>query len=184
MCMGTLVFSDGVSTAMATDLAPLPVDVLAAPPTFIPVIPLPVPVAAPTPAPEPAFVVPTSPDQWFAPSGHNLGTEGLALALAQIALHDNGPLYISDGWGRTDGPTTSDHSIKRTDSWAVDLAVRGIQQPTLWTETAASRVSTALGVANWKGGDLTKTVNGYRFQILWKVEGHFNHVHVGVRKVG
>jgi hypothetical protein len=27
-------------------------------------------------------------------------------------------------------------------------------------------------------------VSGYRFQILWKVAGHFDHVHVGVRKVG
>ena len=36
---------------------------------------------------------------------------------------------------------------------------------------------------NWTGGDLTRTVNGYRFQVLWLVGGHFNHVHVGVRKI-
>ena len=44
-------------------------------------------------------------------------------------------------------------------------------------------MSAALGVPDWAGGDLTKTINGYRFQVLWKVAGHFNHVHVGVRKV-
>jgi hypothetical protein len=73
--------------------------------------------------------------------------------------------------------------VSRTDSWAVDVAVRGIQAPTPATELAAQRIAAAFGVPNWTGGDLTKTVNGYRFQILWKVAGHFNHVHVGVRKV-
>ena len=73
--------------------------------------------------------------------------------------------------------------MSRTDSWAVDVAVLGIQSPTPATELAAKRIAAALGVPDWTGGDLTKTVNGYRFQVLWKVAGHFNHVHVGVRKV-
>jgi hypothetical protein len=165
-----------------------------------PALALVVPVAAVLPAPEPtvtttvttlpappppppAFVQPTSIDQWFKPSGRNLGTEGLGTALAQIALQGNAPLYISEQWGRTTGATTSDHHISRTDSWAVDLAVRGIQSPTPATYEAAKRISTALGEPNWGSGDLTKTVNGYRFQVLWLVDGHFNHVHVGIRKV-
>jgi hypothetical protein len=135
------------------------------------------------PAPPPAFVQPTSPDQWFKPSGRNQGTEGLGVALAQIALQDNAPLYISEQWGRTTGAATSDHSISRTDSWAVDVAVRGIQQPTPATYEAAKRISTALGEPKWVSGDLTKTINGYRFQVLWLVDGHFNHVHVGIRKI-
>jgi len=72
---------------------------------------------------------------------------------------------------------------RRTDSWATDLAVRGIQVPTAMTDTAARRIAAALGQPNWAGGDLTRTVNGYRFQLLWRVPGHFNHVHLGVRKV-
>ena len=129
------------------------------------------------------FVVPTSPEQWFKPSGRNQGTEGLAMALADIALKDNSPLYISETWGRTTGSPSSDHHISRTDSWAADLAVRGIQQPTAATRTAADRVASALGEPGWKGGDLVKVVDGYRFQVLWLVDGHYNHVHVGVRKV-
>jgi len=51
------------------------------------------------------------------------------------------------------------------------------------TYTAAKRISTALGEPNWVSGDLTKVINGYRFQVLWLVDGHFNHVHVGIRKI-
>ncbi len=131
----------------------------------------------------PAFVLPTSPEQWFRPDGRNGGTEALAKFLAAVALHENPPLYLSDTWGRTGGNGLSDHHASRTDSWAVDVAVRGIQAPTPATELAARRIATALGVPNWTGGDLNRTVNGYRFQVLWKVPGHFNHIHVGVRKV-
>ncbi len=129
------------------------------------------------------LVVPTSPDQWFAPSGRNGGTEGLATFLANLAIRDNVPLYNSEPTPRTTGSNLSDHHVSRTDSWAADVAVRGIQAPTPQTETAARRIASALGHPDWTGGDLTTTVNGYRFQVLWKVAGHFNHVHVGVRKL-
>ena len=81
------------------------------------------------------------------------------------------------------GTSTSDHSLSQTTSWATDLAVRGIQRPTPQTEEAARRVAAALGRPGWSGGDLKVVIGGYRFQVLWKVAGHFNHVHVGVRKV-
>jgi hypothetical protein len=139
--------------------------------------------AADTAAPAPPAVAADDPLAWFAPGGRNQGTENLALALAAIALADNPPLYISDGWGRTWGAPTSDHSVTQTSSWATDLAVRGIQRPTPQTEEAARRVAAALGHPGWTGGDLKVTIDGYRFQILWKVAGHFNHVHIGVRKV-
>lgn len=152
------------------------------------VVPMASPVVSPAPTvttmpSPPPFVVPSGPDQWFQPSGRNQGTEGLADVLAKLALHDNAPLYVSETSGRTTGGTNSDHHASRTDSWAVDVAVRGIQQPTAATRTAAARIASALGEPNWAGGDLTKMVNGYRFQVLWLVAGHFNHVHVGVRKV-
>ena len=141
------------------------------------------PPAPAAPLPTPSMVLPTAPEQWFQASGANSGTEGLARFLAAIALHENGPLYVSEQWGRITGGANSDHHISRTDSWAADLAVRGIQVPTPATELAARRVAAALGEPNWAGGDLRKTINGYRFQVLWKVAGHFNHVHVGVRKI-
>ena len=137
----------------------------------------------PEPVPLLPFVVPEAPAEWFSPSGRNGGTEGLVAFLSRLALHDNEPLYLSDGWGRTTGEATSDHHISQSDSWACDLAVRGVHHPTAATETAARRVASALGEPGWSGGNLVKTVDGYRFQVLWRVAGHFDHVHVGVRKV-
>lgn len=142
---------------------------------------VPAPVAPPVgepvgPAP------PAGPLAWFVPGGRNRGTESLAMALATIALEGNSPLYLSDTWGRRTGSAKSDHHVGNSDAWAVDLAVRGIQRPTPQTEEAARRVSTALGHPGWTGGDLKVTIQGYRFQVLWKVGGHFNHVHVGVKK--
>ena len=187
LVVGASLFLDGCAIpATRTEMAMVPdqhvahVDaVLAAelPPTTVVTA-----VVAPAPAPA-AFVLPTAPEQWFQPSGLNGGTEGLARFLAAIALRDNPPLYVSEQWGRTTGGEQSDHHVSRNDSWAADLAVRGIQVPTPATELAARRVAAALGVPDWGGGDLTRTINGYRFQVLWKVAGHFNHVHVGVRKV-
>lgn len=140
------------------------------------------PVADITP-PVRAVVVPTRPDEWFTPSGRNLGTEGLATFLARLALQDNAPLYLSDGWGRTTGPEASDHHITRTDSWACDLAVRGVNDPTSPAATAAARIASALGEPGWTGGNLVKIIHGYRFQVLWLVAGHFDHVHIGVRRM-
>lgn len=130
------------------------------------------------------FVVPVGPESWFEPSGRNGGTQGLADYLTKLALHGNAPLYLSDSWGRTAGGPNSDHHISRSDSWAFDVAVLGVQQPTPATDLAARRIASALGEPGWTDGDLNKTINGYRFQVLWRVAGHFNHVHVGVRKVG
>lgn len=133
--------------------------------------------------PSRALVVPVRPEQWFEPSGRNGGTEGLIGYLTRLALHGNEPLYLSDGWGRSSGESTSDHHVSRTDSWAGDLAVRGHNHPTPQTETAARRIASALGEPDWSGGNLVKRVNGYRFQVLWRVPDHYNHVHIGVRKV-
>ncbi len=142
------------------------------------------PPAAPAAAPSPPAAAPAiDPLAWFVPGGRNGGTENLAAALANIALEGNAPLYLSDGWGRTWGSSTSDHYGGNTTAWAADLAVRGIQRPTPQTEEAARRVAAALGQPGWTGGDLKVTIQGYRFQVLWKVAGHFNHVHVGVKKV-
>ena len=111
-------------------------------------------------------------------------TEGLATALASLALAGNQPVYVSDGWGRTGPGVHSDHHADSTDAWAFDLAVLGVSQPTPATELAARRIAAALAHPDWPGGDLRTVIGGYRFQLLWRVAGHFDHVHIGVRRVG
>jgi hypothetical protein len=120
---------------------------------------------------------------WFEPGGRNAGTEYLVARLAAIGLWQNEPLYVSEMWGRTGPNAVSDHHVSQVTSWAADLAVRGIQRPTPNTDLAAGRIAAALGVHNWKGGNLIVHHGGYRFQLLWRVAGHFNHVHVGARKL-
>ena len=138
------------------------------------------------PGADPALVpgaVAVDPAAWFRPGGRNQGTEGPASALATLALAGNQPLYVSDGWGRTGPEVQSDHHVLSTNAWAFDLAVRGAGGPTPATELAARRIAAALGHPDWAGGDLRTTRDGYRFQVLWKVAGHFDHVHVGVRRL-
>lgn len=176
---GTSLFLGGSSISVTrTGMGPVPNQVVAGAQAVVAE-----PALTATTAPASVdFVLPDRPEEWFHPAGRNAGTEGPARFLAAVALHENHPLYVSEQWGRTTGGGQSDHHVSRSDSWAADLAVRGIQVPTPATELAAKRVAAALGVPNWEGGDLKKTVNGYRFQVLWKVAGHYNHVHVGVRK--
>jgi len=134
------------------------------------------------PPPPPPLFIPTDPSQWFNPRGQHDGTEGITMDLANLGIANNSPLYINECWGRTWGATTSDHYAGQLHSWACDLSVRGVQEPTPQADEAARRIGSALGVPNWKGGDLVKVINGYRIQVLWRVADHFNHVHVGVRK--
>ena len=124
------------------------------------------------------------PADWFRPAGRNQGAEGLASALATLALAGNQPLYVSDGWGRTGPVLESDHHVLSTNSWAFDLAVLGVGEPVAQTDLAARRIAAALGHPDWAGGDLRTTRGGYRFQLLWRVAGHADHVHIGVRREG
>ncbi|HET7720288.1 MAG TPA: hypothetical protein VFK43_10005, partial [Acidimicrobiales bacterium] len=137
---GACVFLDGCAVpATRTEMAMVP-DQQAAVADVVLEAPLPPTTLVAAPAPEPApapFVYPTAPEQWFQPSGLNAGTEGLARFLAALAIRDNPPLYVSEQWGRTTGGEQSDHHISRNDSWAVDVAVRGIQAPTPQTHLAA-----------------------------------------------
>lgn len=142
-----------------------------------------VPTTAPPPPAPPPLFVPTDPSQWFNPRGQHDGTEGITNDLATLGITDNAPLYVNECWGRTWGPPTSDHHISQIHSWACDLSIKGIQVPTPQTEEAARRIASALGVPGWTGGNLIKYISGYRIQVLWRVAGHFDHVHVGVRKL-
>ena len=146
-------------------------------------VPTTVPTTAPAAPAPPPLVVPTDPAEWFNPRGANAGTEGIVSDLAKLGIANNSPLYVNECWGRTWGATTSDHYVGQTKSWACDISIAGVQVPTPQADEAARRIASALGVQGWKGGDLVKTINGYRIQVLWRVADHYNHVHVGARKV-
>lgn len=78
------------------------------------------------------------------------------------------------------GSSTSDHLTTQTKSYATDY-------PTASGEQAARALAKRLGINGYNVGNFDRyplTVDGVKFsvQILWAVEGHFDHIHVGVRR--
>jgi hypothetical protein len=141
------------------------------------------PPEPPAAATRPPLAIPKSPSEWFNPRGRNEGTEGIVADLAALGIADNHPLYVNECWGRTWGAATSDHHTSQVRSWACDLSVAGVHVPTPQAHEAARRIGSALGEPGWTGGNLKKVVGGYRVQVLWMVAGHYDHVHIGVRKL-
>lgn len=73
----------------------------------------------------------------------------------------------------------SDHWVGSTQSYATDLPTSGAAGDALF-----KRVVTALGMPGLKSGTWQNvTIGGYRYQIGWRVPGHYDHVHVGVKKI-
>lgn len=131
------------------------------------------------------------PDAGGAPSpggGWN-GSEAPVRAMAKIAA--NSGLSITSG--KRDRQATasggvSDHWTGSTSSYALDLGWGG-ERPTHESDVAASRIVRALGgPRNWglTGGNFTKTVNGLRWQVIYRSDvggNHWNHIHVAAKRV-
>lgn len=73
----------------------------------------------------------------------------------------------------------SDHWQGSASSYAVDLGV----PDTASGDRLLSQIMAQFGNRNYKGGSwLNVNRDGYRYQIGWRVPGHYDHIHVGVRK--
>lgn len=72
----------------------------------------------------------------------------------------------------------SDHWVGSTQSYATDLPASGAAGDAL-----LKKISQALGVPLKSGTWNNVNIGGYRYQIGWKTSGHFDHVHVGVKKL-
>jgi hypothetical protein len=89
--------------------------------------------------------------------------------------------------GPTSRGTQSDHQGPPNQAWAVDMGV-GTSQPTPALDGLADELARVFGfhvhhshVYNFGTDDVTK--DGLRYQLGFRVEGHFNHVHFGVKVV-
>ena len=83
---------------------------------------------------------------------------------------------------RSSGNQGSDHHTSQRRSDAVDMS--NGTRPTPEMDRVSARIAALLGVSGWRGGNLVRTMNGYRVQLLYRTNvggNHFNHVHVGVR---
>jgi hypothetical protein len=72
----------------------------------------------------------------------------------------------------------SDHWVGMTQSYAVDLPTSGAAGDALF-----ARIRQAIGQNIRPGTWNNVNIGGYRYQIGWRVPGHYDHIHVGVRKL-
>lgn len=113
------------------------------------------------------------------------GSHNLALAMAAIGKR-NGLSIASEKRARrnTTSGNMSDHYEGNKSAYAFDLS--NGSAPTPQMDATAAQIAASLGVKNWKGGVLNVNRGGYRYQLLYRTRvggNHFNHVHVGVRKL-
>lgn len=75
---------------------------------------------------------------------------------------------------------SSDHNAANEDAYAIDFG-------TYNGADLASAIARALGIQGYANGSytghyITRSGNTFRVQILWAVPGHYDHVHVGVKR--
>jgi peptidoglycan hydrolase-like protein with peptidoglycan-binding domain len=114
------------------------------------------------------------------------GSQGVANTAKRIAAAMGAPVTsqkrnLADTI-RVGSSTASDHYTGNTTAFAVDFGVSGSRGDEL-----ARRIAKAYGVSTGLIGTFNSAyinVKGvrYRVQILWRVAGHFDHVHVGIRR--
>lgn len=114
------------------------------------------------------------------PGGGQAGTAAQAHELSRLAKKmglgvsgERSPSHNASVGGAAD----SDHLTTNKRATARDVS--GSQQA---MDRYARRVAKKLGFKTHKGLQ-TKVKNGYRYQLIWQAAGHYDHVHVGVRKV-
>ncbi|MDQ7821216.1 MAG: hypothetical protein RDV48_00340 [Candidatus Eremiobacteraeota bacterium] len=124
----------------------------------------------------------------LSPSGGWAGTENPVKSLVSLAGKGFSVTSAKRGTQMTASGNVSDHYIGNKTAYANDVGW-GSSTPTASSDSAASRIVQALGgPANWgsKGGVFTKTINGIRYQVLYRTNvggNHFNHIHIGAKRV-
>lgn len=79
----------------------------------------------------------------------------------------------------------SDHWVENLDSYAVDLSTGPNTPENLEKgDELLAEIMAFLGDTSYTGGSwLNLNKDGYRYQIGWKVPDHYDHIHVGVKKL-
>jgi hypothetical protein len=113
------------------------------------------------------------------------GSEKFALALAELGRR-YGCVSTSEKRERkyTSSGGISDHWRGSTDAYAVDIdsASCTLAYPGGEADRTAAAIAAVLGMPQHIGS--VETVRGaYRFQLLWQTDGHYDHVHLGVKRV-
>jgi hypothetical protein len=118
-------------------------------------------------------------------SGAWAGSEKFALALAELGRR-YGCVSTSEKRERqyTSSGGISDHWVGSTDAYAVDLdsAACTMTYPGGEADRTARAIAAALDLPAHTG-TVTVVRGAYRFQLLWQTDDHYDHVHLGVKRV-
>ena len=118
------------------------------------------------------------------------GSMPRALAIAKMAKDNFGVTISSQKRSRkkTSGGNVSQHWVGAVGSYAVDLNTPNVTAATpkdtvgdeLWNAIVAYLGKPGLQSGKWQN----VKYEGYRYNMGWRTPGHFDHIHVGVRKSG
>jgi peptidoglycan hydrolase-like protein with peptidoglycan-binding domain len=84
---------------------------------------------------------------------------------------------------RVGSSTSSDHYTGNTTAFAVDFGVSGSRGDQLAAAIARKYGIPQGNIGTFNGHIIRVDGASYRLQLLWRVAGHFDHVHLGVRRV-
>lgn len=117
-------------------------------------------------------------------SGQWAGARKFAVAMIPLAKR-YGCASTSEKRPRkfTSAGGVSDHWEGAKHSYAVDLDNCGTQYPGGPPDKTAAAVAKALGFAG-RLGLQQKNAGKFRIQMIWQAAGHYDHVHVGFRRLG
>jgi len=113
------------------------------------------------------------------------GSQKFAVALAGVGRR-YGCVSTSEKRERkyTSSGGISDHWVGSSEAYAVDIDSPSctMRYPGGEADHTAEAIAAVLGMPEHTG--TVETVRGsYRFQLLWQTDGHYNHVHIGVKRV-
>lgn len=86
--------------------------------------------------------------------------------------------------GRVLSGTRSDHHHAQRNAYAVDFPARGARGDALAAQLARRYGMPGNGAGTYEGRNIRIDGETYRVQLLWRVQGHYDHVHLGFRRVG
>ena len=111
------------------------------------------------------------------------GSMQRALAFAKVAVDFTKNPNIISSQKRTKvvpgSSAYSDHSTNSMSSYAIDIACTGAEG-----DRILKHLMEWAGYPEYKGGYWLNFIkDGYRYQVGWRVENHYDHIHIGVRSV-
>jgi peptidoglycan hydrolase-like protein with peptidoglycan-binding domain len=112
------------------------------------------------------------------------GSMGRVLAFAKVALDTMGRNFAGSqkrGTKLTASGNISDHYLNNEIAYAVDMGVRTYEEG----DQLLANLMTWFGHPEYKGKYWFNVIkDGYRYQVGWRVPDHYDHVHIGVKRVG